>query len=217
MKKFICSLPLQISAESNKKTKYEFDQSCGFSIDESYRNPIIPFIDMNTEKDEEIEVYLIIEEKMRDSKEHGEAYRTHVKNFQSELRAVQKKVGFILKEIHLISIQSPQNSAAYMQLLKDIIQIIHDHDEVYTDITFGRKAVPIVLFIALNYATKIREGVDIATLSYGEFHGTKDPTIFDLRGFFLLNDAIENVSKLDNVDEVMFSSIDRLIELMKGE
>jgi len=216
MKKFITTLTLQPNASSSLELPYEYDPSCGFYYDRAIRNPIIPFIRQNTIAGEEIGVYLIVEDKSVNT----EAGQTHLENFKSELDMIRAQNEFVCGEVKQIVLHAPQNSAEYMRLVKALIDVVEDGDTIYADMTYGRKAVPIAQFIALNYVYKIRQDVEIGTLSYGEAHnpgpdGKAKPTVFDLSGFFLLNDAIGNIAGDEQAGEHLESAIVNLIKLME--
>ena len=224
MKKFICTLPLQPNADGNTAVRYNYDRSCGFDYDKKVRNPVIPFIINHTAPGETIGVYLIIEDKSVAT----EAGKTHLRNFTAEFEEAQAEVGFINGGIEQVTIQAPQDSREYMRLVKKLFNIIEDGDEIFADVTYGRKAVPIAQFIALNYAYKIRKNVEIGALSYGEYHnpgldGAVKPTVFDLAEFFLLSDLISSLGSrqapmsrlpvnLDEAEKIIRSIMDELTE-----
>ena len=222
MKKFICTLPLQPNADGNVAVRYNYDLSCGFEYDGEVRNPVIPFILNHTDPGETIGIYLIVEEKSVAT----EAGETHLKNLTAEYEDVKAAVGFNCDGIKQITICAPQDSREYMRLVKKLFGIIEDGDEIYADVTYGRKAVPIAQFIALTFAYKIRKNVEIGALSYGEYHnpgidGKTTPTVFDLADFFLLSDLISNLGarqeagnrapmSLDEAEKVIKSIVDEL-------
>jgi len=202
MKKFISTLPLQPNAAGNLALEYSYDKSCGFEYLNAVRNPIIPFILRYADQGENIGVYLIVEEKSVST----EAGQIHLKNFTEELERIKQEKGFICEPPQQIVIQSPQDITEYMRLVQKLIHLVEDGDEIYADITYGRKAVPIAQLIALKYASRIRKNVEIGTLSYGEAHnpgkdGEAQPTVFDLEGFFAMDEMIANIASNKNADK----------------
>ena len=213
MRKFICTLPLQPNADGNVAVRYIYDPLCGFDYEKEIRNPVIPFILNHTEPGETIGVYLIIEDKSAAT----EAGKAHLKNFTAEFEEVKAAIGLNCEGIEYIVIQAPQDSREYMRLVKKLFSIIDDGDEIFADITYGRKAVPIAQFIALTYAYKIKKNVEIGAISYGEYHnpgmdGVTKPTVFDLSGFFLLSDLISNVKNMEEAEEIIERVVDQLAE-----
>ena len=87
-----------------------------------------------------------------------------------------------------ISMSNVSKSDSHRLLFQDIVNNLEDDDEIYTDITYGFKSTPIVIFSALNFSYKTKQNVDVRNIIYGNlYNGTREikPEIFDITSLFI--------------------------------
>lgn len=127
------------------------------------------------------------------------------------------------KQIELDFIEIPLtkdfDSLTFNKFFKQVADLIHDDDQLFSDITFGMKPYSFSMFIALAYAAKAAKNVDVDTVIYSQkytgFSRNKTPEelktnpskarIYDLTGLFYLN-AIAGSAKpgqKENLDKVL--------------
>lgn len=119
--------------------------------------------------------------------------------------AFKEQVIAILKEKEIVPqfVEIPMNSQlnndSHQDVYKSIVEQIHDGDSVYTDITYGFKTTPIVIFSALTYVYELKKGVDIAEIVYGcLYDGTeqKEAKLLDVGSLFYLNSLASTLGNM---------------------
>ena len=225
-KKYFSTLNLQTDPKASRKTMYELDASCGFTENIETSNPIMTVLLNSVEPGiDDVKLYLIeskgsgkYRSKLSDGTEisaeiTSEVVENHRANYMEELEAVKQRAGTFQCEVMPIKLEDDTNKS-YMRLARDIMAQIEDGDLIYMDITYGNKPLPIVQFLAMTYAVKIRRNVEICVMSYGSFYGTSipKPTLINLTSFFLLNNLMTNLPPLEQADKLVDNIIGGLVE-----
>jgi len=219
VKKFFSTLSLHNNPNGNEAVTYELDDSCGEMIsDFETRNPIMPFIRSNVEPGENIEIYLIA--CVGDGKIKGKVgtysadkvMEIHKQCYEEELEEIKGAVGGFNCKLEIIEMKGFSNSSHH-KLMKEIVSKINDSDIVYMDITFGFKTVSVTQFLALTYAYKIRQGVEIGAMSYGSHYGPMEDHLYNLTEFFLFNNTMNNMADVPQSGQF----VDLLLDNMIGE
>ena len=225
MKNFFSTQTLQSDPKNSKLLEYVLDKSCGKMENIKTRNPIMPFLRNNVEPGESVELYLCVIIPIKEPGESEEAYnertrekravmQLHKKYFEENLEEIKNAVGGFDCEIKLIEMSGDSNND-YLKLMRNIVNNIADGDIIFMDISFGFKPVSIVQFLALTYAYKVRRGVEIGAMVYGNAFGTAagKETLYNLTELFLLNNTMNNLTDLPHPEQL----VDRILNNMIGE
>jgi len=110
--------------------------------------------------------------------------------FQNELDGITANLGAKI-EYKVLSVPHNENSKEQGRLLKEIIGELVEGAEIYSDITYGSKSMPIIVFSALSFAERFF-GADIKNIVYGQVsfdsnNTPYDPKLFDMTRLFYLN------------------------------
>ena len=225
-KKFFSTLSLT-SPSRHKPLRYAFDDSCSemgyhekVGTTRQYRNPIIPFIRYSAEKDELINLYLIVcigdsqdgRMVLSDDEEWDveKLVDLQKKKYIEEVEEAKKDIGFEY-ELEIIYVEGTKNNS-HLKLIKDIVSNVEDNDTVFMDITYGIRTIIISQFLSLTYCYKVRQGTSVGALSYGQKYGSHKPRIYNLSEFFLFNQTINNLGDLPTpgplVDRILLNLIE---------
>lgn len=82
---------------------------------------------------------------------------------------------------------------AILNVYQQLIKLVEDGDELYADITYGSKPMPIILTMALQYAYRTKRDVSIECVVYGQvshFKETMDARIFDVTALVQLDEIV---------------------------
>ena len=140
--------------------------------------------------------------------------------FQKELNEINREIG---AHINYETITTPfvETKDIHERLFKDIINRLDKDCEIYADITYGPKSLPIILFTVLNFAEKYLDA-EIKSIAYGKVDFVDDgkgktkpanPTLYDMTSLYYLN-AITNSIDYKDSDEAL-KALDSLLNLKK--
>ena len=120
----------------------------------------------------------------------------NAKVFKRELDSINKKIGAKI-EYKELNIPLDETRKTQETLLQKMINELSEKLEIYADITFSVKSLPIIIFSVLNYAQKFMKA-DIKSIVYGqaEFNKKKEAynhTLFDMTALFYLNAIVNNI------------------------
>ena len=204
-KTFICTIPFQkegslkpivYKAHGNSKLD-EYGTKYGQT-----RFPIVPVINGYAEKGDRIRVIAIVSE--------GENFRHNYDTyFVDEVNNIVKENKYVFDGIEKISTPDEEGIEAQLKLLAELLDKINDNEEVSACITYGTKPLPIVQFIALNYAGKIKADTTIGCIAYGRFLHTEEEQnigrIWDQTALFYIDSIVSKLAQnqVKNPDEVI--------------
>ena len=222
MKKFFSTLSLT-SPSAHKPELYVFDNSCSEMKNNlnaaPHRNPIIPFIRHNAEPGETIKLYIIAcigdstdgRMILSDNKDWDsqELINRHKERYIEEVEAAKTDIGFNY-ELEVIYVKGIKNDD-HLKLVQDIVSRVEDNDIIFMDITYGLRTIIISQFLSLTYCYKVRQGVSIGSLSYGQKYGSVRSRIYNLNAFFLFNQTINNLGDLPSPELFIDSILGNLI------
>ena len=86
---------------------------------------------------------------------------------------------------------------AILNVYQELIARVDDGDDLYADITYGSKPMPIVLTMALQYAYRTKREVSIECVVYGQIshhRETKDARIYDVTALVQLDEIVRLVA-----------------------
>jgi len=115
-------------------------------------------------------------------------------------------------ELESIEVPFDDSIKAILNVYKQLIARVDDGDELYADITYGSKPMPIVLTMALQYAYRTKKNVSIECVTYGQISHhkeTKDAKIYDVTALVQLDEIVRLMAD-GNVSDPA-SVIDRII------
>lgn len=177
MKRFIFALP------SEKAEKYLFHFG-NKETETSY--PILLAIKQTVQYDELINITLLISE-------NSPVTSGNFLGLMVELKTLAGEIGFRydLTEIRIAGEESPEKQKRVFEAL---IESFGDGESIYADITFGHKAVPLIIFTALSFCYKLRKDTEICMVFYAERKG-KAAVLHDISKLFYMESVIHSVSQ----------------------
>ena len=100
---------------------------------------------------------------------------------------VLKELGFSDDQCVRVDFDDPNAPPALWKLFDAVTQQIERGDMIYVDVTYGFRAIPVLLMVALDYVCRVK-GAILAQVTYGAFEvkGGDATPIFDLTPFLRL-------------------------------
>ena len=146
----------------------------------------------------------------------------NVEHFKSELNEINKNINAHI-EYETLSTPFVETKDIYERLLRQIIGLIDNESELYADITYGPKALPIIMFTVLNFAEKYLN-CDINYIAYGKVDYVDDgnnrgvsvpanPCLYDMRSIYYLNSITNSFNYKNSKDAI--KALDSLLNLKK--
>jgi len=181
MKKIVfCNIMMKNEIERHR---YKVNGNSSVEFDGEVAFPINGVLARTLKKGDDVKVVLLKKEDIsgNSGKNTGE--------FIGELDRINAGIG---AKIEYKILSTPHNESREVQekLLKDMIEELENGAEIYADITFGTKSLPIIVFSALNFAEKFFKA-EIKNIVYGkvDFKDNKavNPELFDMTALFYLN------------------------------
>lgn len=193
MKKYIFVLPNE-RAEKKRLCEGDIELETAF--------PMLLPIRLTAEQGDTVNVTLIITE-------NSEGTRSNFLTLMMELKKLAQERGFRyeLTEIRITGEETPEKQKRVFEAL---IETIGDDEEIFADITFGNKALPLVIFTALSYGYKLRRNTEIKTVFYAELE-YDEPKLHDISTFFHMESVIHSVSR--SVPDEPLSIIKRILNM----
>ncbi|MGN1418851.1 MAG: TM1812 family CRISPR-associated protein [Acutalibacteraceae bacterium] len=184
MKKFITTISLQ--GKDLNPVVYTPADSNDLKCDKKVSFPILVTVNNFVESNEKIIVSPIVIN-AESSNSNYEIFKSQLeqiameKNFKFELRPIYKELG--------------DTNDVMIKLFSDLIGTVSDDDELYACLTYGTKPISVITIMALNYAYKIKNNVDIKKIVYGSgpWEGSR---IFDVTPLFYIDSAVNSLAKL---------------------
>lgn len=213
MKKFITTSPLQ---ERLSCVQYKAVDNAALAYDKETCFPVIPLMNAYTKEGEEVELIVLCHKGHEDG--HGAYKDPSGKNFETlgeEVRGLMEEKHFRCT-IQKIEMEYNECIHEHLNNFVHLIEQIKDEDELYTCISYGTKAVPIIEMMALNYAYRAKFNTHIGCIVYGATVFDKeskitDAKIYDMTSLFYLDEIVRKVAdmKLENPLE----AIQQILEL----
>jgi hypothetical protein len=96
-----------------------------------------------------------------------------------------------------IEISGDETKPSHKDLFRKLVVCFTDDEILFACKTYGQKPAPIVLLMALIYACRIMDGVEIGALVYGQrIFGTDKSRLFNVMSLFYINGIVANISNL---------------------
>lgn len=196
MKKLITVLPHQ-----NIKPAYYGDETG--TLYPECQKPVMNIATVtalaNIAKDDDFKVYVI------DSM-HDEGGEMNYKNLCDELKS------YYGDHVMIERVDAPLTYTNRDQLLvfKKLYGLFEKGDEVYLDITYGYKPLPMTIMTALNYAKKFVDNIRVMKIVYGHYDFShKDDNnyihkLISVTSIFYLDQLIDTLSSMNVKDPMKF-------------
>lgn len=177
MKKYIFALP----TEKTEKCLYKSDET-----KLETRFPILLSLKASAEKDELVNITLLISE-------NSPGTSANFLNLMMELKELAGDIGFKydLTEIRIAGEETPEKQKRVFEAL---IETLRDGDSIFADITFGHKAIPIIIFTALSFGYKLCQNTEVRSVFYAD-RSLEIPVIHDISTLFYMESVIHSVSQ----------------------
>lgn len=151
--------------------------------------PIIPLIRNTAQKGEEIKVIAV--------KPEYETTEYCLSVLKEELEALKAEIGFEYGEIQIINTPVSEMVNNHLDLFGELVKTAADDDNIYVDITFGTKPIPMILLMYMNYSYRFCKNISIENVIYGSFdHSEKKSNIYDVSALFYMNSTINNMENV---------------------
>jgi hypothetical protein len=129
------------------KSVYKSDDFSVPVSDKEVLYPVSAFFEKKITANDEVKVILLVK------KDEFENYKKNVSDCINELSGVADKLGAKI-DFKTIYTEFNEEQLTHAQLLLDIVEEFEKNAHIVSDITFGPKDLPVVLFTALNFAEK---------------------------------------------------------------
>ena len=186
MKKVVvCNIPLKGKVDA---VQYPNNDNKDLNVEKEVIFPINALLSNTSNEEDEIKIVLLAKETQ------DKFVDNNIALFKSELESfgVKAKV-----EYKLIVTPFVEDKKINDYLLENIVNSVDENSEIYCDVTYGPKSLPIILFTALRFLEK-NCGCDIKNIVYGKVDfskdGLKNPEICDLMSLYYLNSINEKMS-----------------------
>ena len=183
MKTVIISLPMRPIHEV-EAIQYPVDGNKSIEYEKPVRCPIHGILAKTLKKDEQVKIIYILT-----AGENSESWRNQ-KVYMDEIESINQQIGAVFS-YDTIEIDFEPTKKTYNKLITDLAEKIPQNAEIYTDITFGFKAVPLSLFCALRFVEEFREAV-VQFIVYGKVEFNKEtrkpenPMLYDITSLYYL-------------------------------
>lgn len=111
-------------------------------------------------------------------------------------------------EFHYVNVDFGHEQKTQIQTFMRLYETFKENDEVYFDITFGLKPIPMTVFVSCNYAQRFIPGLKVCDVVYAHYEYGKDKDyvhpIVDVTSLFLLNNLIETISRFEKKNPMDF-------------
>ena len=146
--------------------------------------PAIPLLNAYVEEGEEIQVITV-------TYDIPECHR-NLGVLEEEIKKVcaDKAATY---SIDSIEVPFDDSIGAILNVYQELIARVDDGDDLYADITYGSKPMPIVLTMALQYAYRMKDNVSIEGVVYGQVNHSseeKDAKIYDVTALVQLDEIV---------------------------
>ncbi len=181
----ICNIPLKEKVDA---VQYPKNDNKNLNVGKEVVFPINALLSNISKADEEIEIILLAKETQ------DKFVDNNISIFKSELVSLGVKSKIDYKLIVTPFIEDKKTND---YLLEKIVNSVEDNSEIYCDVTYGPKSLPIIMFAALRFLEK-NCGCDVQNIVYGKVDfskdGLKNPEICDLMSLYYLNSINEKMN-----------------------
>ena len=198
MKIVFSNLPMK---KQLNQFRYVVDGNSSIEYDGEVIFPINSVLARALKKDESVKVVLL---KKQDVEGNSDI---NAGEFMRELNQINRTIGAVI-EYKIIEMPFVETKDTHELALGKMVDELVENAEIYCDITYGPKPLPIVLFSVLNFAEKFYK-CKIENIVYGKVDfltkedGTtypSNPVLFDVTPLYYLN-AFTNTIECKSAEE----------------
>lgn len=148
----------------------------------------------------------------------GEASDNNIQEFMKELGTINEKIGAAIS-YEIVDSPFVETKENHEKRFRDMLNHIREGAEIYADITYGPRTIPMVMMCVLNFAEKFFD-CDIKKIVYGKVEyytdtdgkrKVKNPEMYDLTALYYLNN-LTNSMEAEN-GEAALKAIDAFFAL----
>ena len=196
MKKFITTIPLQITGELDSCI-YEAADNSKLQYNKKIAFPILAVMNAYVKEGEQIFIYKIRQDDSR-TIENNILFEQQVKEFEKERNCQCVIEEILIKNDELIS--------THLETFEKLIEKFDQEEtKLYACITYGTKPVPIIEMIAINYACRALGKTTLECVVYGWYRfKTKEAKVFDITSLFYLDEIVRNAADMNVADPLVF-------------
>lgn len=192
MKKIVfCNIMMK-----KKLDKFVYPLDGEMLLDKEVSFPINTVLAKELQKGDEVQVVL-----MRKDDIEGNAVR-NVSEFMLELNDINNAIGANIN-YKVIASQFDESKNTQEMQLRSMIDTLSENAEIYCDMTYGPKSLPIIMFSVLNFAEK-HFNADLKYLVYGkvDFVDGKpcNPAMIDMTPLYYLNSITSAIESRNGED-----------------
>lgn len=153
--------------------------------------PINAILAGKLRKDDEVKVVLLITNTEKDNS------LINVQKFKDELNQINELIKAKIS-YEIIESTFEETKDVHEKRVRDMISKVENDSEIYADITFGQKPLPMLLMCVLTFAEKFCNA-DIKKIIYGKVEFVKhsdgktcpeNPAIYDVTSLYYLNNLV---------------------------
>ena len=165
--------------------------------------PFIPLLNASVESGDEIKVITVTYD---------------IPECHHNLEVLEGEIAFVCGvknasyELESIEVPFDDSIAAILNVYQELISRLADGDDLYADITYGSKPMPIVLTMALQYAYRTLDNVSIEGVVYGQIShhkATLDAKIYDVTALVQLDEIVRLLADRNIADPI--GAISRIV------
>lgn len=153
--------------------------------------PINAILAGKLKKEDEVKIVLLITNTEKDNS------LINVQKFKDELNQINESIKAKIS-YEIIESTFEETKDVHEKRIRDMISKIENDSEIYADITFGTKPLPMLLMCVLTFAEKFCNA-DIKKIIYGKVEFVKhsdgkiyleNPAIYDVTSLYYLNNLV---------------------------
>lgn len=188
MKKIIfCNIPMKKNMNAMVYANTG-NTNCNYSKEVMF--PINAILAESLKKDDEVRVILL-----RTQDKAGNSGRNSGL-FMQELDAINSEIGAKISYETLDS-EFKETKGIHEKRLQDMLDKIEEHTEIYADITYGPKPLPMILMCVISFAEKFLN-CDVKSVVYGkvDFDDNNkpcNPELYDVTSLYYLNNLTSSM------------------------
>lgn len=187
MKKIIfCDVPMK----SNLKAMiYEGTGNVNSHYDKPVFYPINAVLADTLSKQDELKVILLTTENSTENNQKNSGL------FIQELDSINSKIGAKIS-YKILESEFKETKNNHELRLKQMIDTIEDGTQLFADITFGPKPLPMILMCAFSFAEKFLN-CDVKSIIYGKVNfideNISNPELFDVTSLYYMNNLTNSM------------------------
>lgn len=203
MKKYYMTVPQQPEGKVHL-AMYENPGNCAvLNYNKETRFPLIPLMSNTVQKGEKIRIYLI--------KPEYSSTDLWLSEFMKELEALKAEIGFEHDAPVIINCSASEVIDNHLDLFGKLVETAEDRDNIYCDVTYGTKVIPMIMMMFMNFAYRCKKNVMIEKLVYGAVDHNTEPKVsklYDVTSLFYMNSTVNTVSDTSDPVKLIKTIID---------